>query len=241
MLCWGLVQQARYEHMSDEYKNQYIFYVPPSSLLVKVRDTTVFPSEPNKRGEVKGINTALSNTYHITKLRKLSYHSISHNSLLIYPHFGIESFHIRLGINWYDCQSSLLRSAEQGKRFFSVPRLRIWSRETNSVVPSRVSPLIPHIYLHVIQAEYNMVLTHGLHLRAGPAFCDGVHIYRQMSSGQSRVYRATQLRTDGVYRKESTASRPVEVLKVARVTGCCIFSKPPGGNFCAPFFSSTSL
>ena len=108
----------------------------------------------NKRGEVKGINTGLPNTYHITKLRKLSYHPIGHNSLLIYPCFGIEFFHIRLGINWYDCQSSLLWSAEQGKRFFSVPRPRIWSRETNSVVLSCVSPLIPHIYLHVIQAVY---------------------------------------------------------------------------------------
>ena len=147
MLCWGLVQQARYEHMSDKYKNQYVFYVPPSSLLAKVRDTTVFPSEPNKRGEVKGINTALPNTYYITKLRKLSYHSISHNSLLIYPHFGIESFHIRLGINWYDCQSSLLRSAEQGKRFFfcTSPENLVSRDEFGCPVP-RQPAHSPHIF-----------------------------------------------------------------------------------------------
>ena len=40
----------------------------------------------------------------------------------------------------------LLGSAEKGKWAFPCPRtcLRIWSRETGSVVPSRVSPLILH-------------------------------------------------------------------------------------------------
>ena len=53
------------------------------------------------------------------------------------------------------------------------------------------------------------MLTHGI----PPAFRDGVHIYRQPPSGQSRVYRTTQLlRTDGV-----DAGPPV-VLKVVRVT-----------------------
>ena len=44
---------------------------------------------------------------------------------------------------------------------------------------------------------------------------DGVHLYRQPSSGQSRVHQVLQLRTEGVYRSESTAIRPVYiVLKV---------------------------
>ena len=30
VLCWGLVEQARHEHMSDEYKNPFIVDVPPS-------------------------------------------------------------------------------------------------------------------------------------------------------------------------------------------------------------------
>ena len=31
MLCWALVEQARHEHMSDEYKNRYnTIDVPPS-------------------------------------------------------------------------------------------------------------------------------------------------------------------------------------------------------------------
>ena len=38
----------------------------------------------------------------------------------------------------------------------SRPRLRIWSRETGSAVPFRVSLLILHT-----QAESNLVLTHG--------------------------------------------------------------------------------
>ena len=28
-LCWVLVEQARHEHMSDEYKNRYIIVVLP--------------------------------------------------------------------------------------------------------------------------------------------------------------------------------------------------------------------
>ena len=50
VLCWGLVEQAQYEHMSDGYKNRYIVDVHPSPPLMKVRDTTVVPSELNKRG-----------------------------------------------------------------------------------------------------------------------------------------------------------------------------------------------
>ena len=43
VLCWALVEQARHEHMSDAYKNQYIIDIPPSPSLVKVGDTTVVP------------------------------------------------------------------------------------------------------------------------------------------------------------------------------------------------------
>ena len=27
VLCWGFVEQARHEHMSDEYQNRYIIIV----------------------------------------------------------------------------------------------------------------------------------------------------------------------------------------------------------------------
>ena len=45
-----------------------------------------------------------------------------------------------------------------------------------------------------------------LSLLTGPAFRDGVHLYRQPPWGQSRVYRVTQLRTCGVYRRVSIVS-----------------------------------
>ena len=52
---------------------------------------------------------------------------------------------------------STIRSAEQGELIFPCPRacLRIWSRETGSAVPSRVSLLISILRL-------NLVLTYGI-------------------------------------------------------------------------------
>ena len=89
--------------------------------------------------------------------------------------------------------------------YFPVPRscLRIWSRETGSAVPSRVSLLMSVLRL-------NLVLTSGI----PPEFRGGVHLFihnRHTPSGQSRVYRVTQLRTDGVHCRESAgdgASKP---------------------------------
>ena len=72
VLCRGLVEQARHEHMRDEYKNRYVIDVPPSPALVKVRDIAMVPSELNKGGVVQRTNTGLQSTYHIMKLRKLS-------------------------------------------------------------------------------------------------------------------------------------------------------------------------
>ena len=59
-------------------------------------------------------------------------------------------------------------SAEQGKIIFSGPcsRLRIWSRETGSAVPSRVSLLMSILRL-------NMVLTYVI----PPEFRGGVHLF----------------------------------------------------------------
>ena len=55
-----------------------------------------------------------------------------------------------------------------GKMFFSCPRsrLRIWSRETGSVVPSHISLLISILRL-------NTVLTSGI----PPKFRGGVHLF----------------------------------------------------------------
>ena len=90
VLCWGLTEQARHGHMLDEYKNQYTIDVTPSPSWTKVRDTTTGSQRTKPRGVVKQTNTGLSNTYHMTKLRKLSWHAIGQNGLLIDPHFGIE-------------------------------------------------------------------------------------------------------------------------------------------------------
>ena len=89
------------------------------------------------------------------------------------------------------CQSCTW-SAEQRKLIFPCPRsrLRIWSSETSSAVPSRVSLLVSILRL-------NLVLTYGI----PPEFRGGVHLFilnRHTISGQSRVYRITQLRIDDV-------------------------------------------
>ena len=49
-------------------------------------------------------------------------------------------------------------------------------------------------------------------------------LYRHTPSGQSRVYRVTQLRTDDVHFRESTGTGPV-VLKVVPVTGAAFGSQ----------------
>ena len=138
---------------------------------------------------------------------------------------------------------------------YSRPRtsLRIWSRETGSAVPSRVSLLISILRL-------NMVLTHGI----PPDFRGGVHLFPYLNrllrhrvspefigshtiycapkppttpSGQSRVYRVTHnlLRTDGVRCRESAGTRPV-VLKVVPVTGATILQVTTDQILCSSLF-----
>ena len=71
-------------------------------------------------------------------------------------------------------------------------RLRIWSR---------VNLLISILIL-------NLVLTYGI----PPEFRRGVHLFmynRHTPSGQSRVHRVTQLRTDDVHYRESAGTGPV--------------------------------
>ena len=112
--------------------------------------------------------------------------------------------------------------------FFPYPRsrLRNWARETGSAVPSGISPLVLHT-----QAESDwLVLTHGI----PPSFRDGVHISHQPPSGNPRVNRVTQLRTDGVHCRKSAGTGPV-VLKVVRVTGAAF------SGFTVDQFSCTSL
>ena len=117
-----------------------------------------------------------------------------------------------------DQSSNLHVSAEQGKNNISLSAFapEIWSRETGSVVPSRVSLLILILRL-------NLVLTYEIPLE----FRGGVHLFmlkRHRPSDQSRVYRVTQLRTDGVHCREFAGTGPVN-LKVA-LNECCLGRSP---------------
>ena len=104
-------------------------------------------------------------------------------------------------------------SAEQGTSC-SRSRMRIWSRETGSAVSSRVAPLILHT-----QAE------------CGACSMDFSHfprrrlLYREPPPGQSRAYQVTQLRSDGVYHRESTGTGLI-FLKVASVTSAAYIGNP---------------
>ena len=88
-------------------------------------------------------------------------------------------------------------------------RLRTWSRETGSVVPSRVSLLILHT-----QAESDAYSRDSSRF---PRRCPFMYLNRHTPSGQSRVCRVTHLRTDGVHCRESVGTGPV-VLEVVPVT-----------------------
>ena len=95
-------------------------------------------------------------------------------------------------------------------------RLRMWSRETGPAVPFRVSLLISILRL-------NLVLTYGI----PPEFRGGVHIFifnRHTPSCQSRVYRVTQLCTDGVHCQESAGTGPVNLKVVPNE--CCLGRSP---------------
>ena len=66
-----------------------------------------------------------------------------------------------------------------------------------------------------------------------------MYLYRHTPSGQSRVYRVTQLRADGVHCRESAGTGPV-VLKVVAVTGAA-FASPLYQSMCASIFSHPVL
>ena len=81
----------------------------------------------------------------------------SNTSMYVCMYMYVWSLHIaEYGSTGQGCQSCSW-SGEQGKLIFPCPRsrLRIWSRDTGSAVPSRVSLLISILRL-------NLVLTHGI-------------------------------------------------------------------------------
>ena len=101
-------------------------------------------------------------------------------------------------------------------------RLRIWSRETYSAVPSRVSLLILHT-----QDEYGGLLTRFLPISAAAS----TYLYRFTPSGQRRLYRVAHLRIDGVHCREIAGTGPV-VLKVVPATGAAFAGNHGPTNVC---------
>ena len=85
-------------------------------------------------------------------------------------------------------------------------RLKIWSRETGSAVPSRVSWLISILRM-------DQVFTYEI----PPDFRGAVYLFilnRHTPSGQPRVCRVTQLRTDGVHCRESAGTGQINFMVV---------------------------
>ena len=109
-------------------------------------------------------------------------------------------------------------------------RLKIWSREMGLTVSSRISLLISILRM-------NLVLTNGIPLE----FRGGVHLFisnRHTPSGQSRVYRVAQLRTDGVHYRESARTGPVNLK--ALPNKCCL-GRSPWTNLYAPLFPTPTI
>ena len=83
-----------------------------------------------------------------------------------------------------------------------------------SAVPSRVSLLISILRLNLVLTYYGIP----------PEFRGGVHLFmwnRHTPSGQSRVYRVTQLPTDdGVHCRESAGTGPLNLKVVPNE--CCL-------------------
>ena len=93
-------------------------------------------------------------------------------------------------------------------------RLRIWSRETDLAVPSRVSLLILHV-----QAESGAYVRDSSRFPRRRPF---MYLNLHTPLGQFRVYRAiTQLGNDAVNCRGSPGARPV-VLKVVPATGALL-------------------
>ena len=149
----------------------------------------------------------------------------------IYVCMYVWSSHIiaEYGSTGLGCQSCSW-SAQQGKLIFPCPRMRlkVWSRETGSAVPSRVSLLILHTQAEL--GAYSRSFSRFLRWRPF------ISLNRHTPSGQSRVNRVTQLRTDGVHCRESAGTAPPVVLKVVSVTGVTIFQVTMDQSMCVSLF-----
>ena len=110
-----------------------------------------------------------------------------------------------------------VETVEQRKIIFPCPRsrLRIWSHETGSVVPSRVSLPILHT-----QVEYGAYSRDSSQF---PWWRPFIYLNHHTPSGRSLIYRVKQLRTDGVHCRKSASTGPVS-LKLVPVTDAAFAS-----------------
>ena len=95
----------------------------------------------------------------------------------------------------YSCQSCLW-TAEQGQVYIFPDPVR--AREFGLARQVRSFRLASTCSFSTLRL--NLVLNHG-----NPAFRDGVQVYRQSPSGQLRVYRVTESRTDSIHCRQSAA------------------------------------
>ena len=116
-------------------------------------------------------------------------------------------------------------------------RVRTWefglARRVWQSVPSRVGLLISILRLSLVLTYYEIP----------PEFRGGVHLFiynrHDTPSSQSRVYRVTQLRTDGVHCRESAGTEPVNLKVVPN--GWAALARSPWTKWYAPFFLKPTI
>ena len=126
MLCWVLVEQARHEHMSDEYKKRYIVVIVPRGPILgteytrpPMRTPQVVHNRTDRRGKVKRTNTDLPNTYRRSTTESIM-HAIGQNILLIYPYFGIDFLQPHRFLNSKDSEAGTSFRLPAGKCISSL-------------------------------------------------------------------------------------------------------------------------
>ena len=126
--------------------------------------------------------------------------------------------------------SARLTSLAKECHLFITPSLVARPRTTSShLVQWTQSPFAPEFLVSRQPAHLHTQAESGAYLRAfsrDPRRRPFIHLNRHTPSGQSR-YRITQLRTDGVHRRESSGTEPV-VSKV--VPNGCFLGRPPWTN-----------
>ena len=93
----------------------------------------------------------------------------------------------------------------------------------NLVSRDGLSTSVPRQPAHISILRLNLVLTYGI----PPELRGGVHLFMlnpHTPLGQSRIYGVPPLRTDGVHRRESTRTKPVNLKVVPNE--CCLGRSP---------------